>query len=105
MHLVDWQAFLDQPEPPGTWPVLVQALWWDARGDWERAHTLAQEIGTPDGASVHAFLHRREGDLANAAYWYRRAGRPICGEALDTERFTLAQQLLASADIANRRLP
>ncbi len=103
MHLAGWQALLDRPEPPETWPVLVQALWWDARGDWERAHTLAQEIDTPDGASVHAFLHRREGDLANAAYWYRRAGRAVCRDPLNIERFTLAQALLASGDAPNPR--
>ena len=53
------------------------ALWWDARGDWAKAHEVAQEIETADGAWVHAYLHRKEGDAGNAAYWYRRAGRPV----------------------------
>jgi len=53
------------------------ALWWDGRGDWERAHEVAQEVSGADGAWIHAYLHRKEGDLANAGYWYRRAGRPV----------------------------
>jgi hypothetical protein len=53
------------------------ALWWDARGDWNRAHEVAQDVAGPDGAWVHAYLHRKEGDLENAGYWYRRAGRSV----------------------------
>ena len=49
------------------------ALWWDAKGDWEKAHEVAQEVAGVDGAWVHAYLHRKEGDLGNAGYWYRRA--------------------------------
>ena len=51
------------------------ALWWDAKGDWEKAHQVAQDIDGADGAWVHAYLHRKEGDIGNAAYWYRRAGQ------------------------------
>ena len=54
---------------------VLLALWWDARGDWKRAHEIAQDVSDADGAWVHAYLHRKEGDLGNAAYWYRRAGR------------------------------
>lgn len=53
----------------------LAALWWDARGDWTRAHEMAQSVETAEGAWVHAYLHRKEGDLPNAEYWYRRAGR------------------------------
>ena len=53
------------------------ALWWDAKGDWEKAHEIAQDVAGADGAWVHAYLHRKEGDLGNAAYWYRRAGRAV----------------------------
>jgi hypothetical protein len=53
------------------------ALWWDAQGDWEKAHEVAQDVAGADGAWVHAYLHRKEGDLGNAAYWYRRAGRAV----------------------------
>ncbi len=103
-RLTRWQASLHHPQPPPDWPVLVQALWWDARGDWNRAHALAQDVNTEEGASVHAFLHRREGDPANAAYWYCRAGRPVCRDPFDTERCTLVQALLAGTDVAGRTL-
>jgi hypothetical protein len=53
------------------------ALWWDAKGDWEKAHGIAQDVNGVDGAWVHAYLHRKEGDLGNAGYWYRRAGRVV----------------------------
>lgn len=49
------------------------ALWWDARGDWAKAHEVAQDVESADGAWVHAYLHRKEGDMGNAAYWYRTA--------------------------------
>ena len=53
------------------------ALWWDAKGDWNRAHEVAQDVAGSDGAWVHAYLHREDGDLENAGYWYRRAGRSV----------------------------
>ena len=53
------------------------ALWWDRKGDWEKAHEVAQDVAGSDGAWVHAYLHRKEGDVGNAAYWYRVAGRSI----------------------------
>ena len=56
---------------------VLLALWWDTRGEWKRAHAVAQEIESKDGAWVHAYLHRKGGDAANAGYWYRRAGRPV----------------------------
>jgi len=53
------------------------ALWWDGKGDWEKAHEVAQDVAGADGAWVHAYLHRKEGELGNASYWYRRAGRNV----------------------------
>ncbi len=70
------------------------ALWWDGRGDWERAHELAQEIETTDGAWVHAYLHRKEGDATNAGYWYRRAGRPVMTGDLRVEWEAMVRELL-----------
>ena len=66
---------LDAEELSG--PLL--ALWWAGRGEWEKAHEVAQEIETRDGSWVHAYLHWVEGDAFNAAYWYRRARRPVAG--------------------------
>ena len=73
---------------------LVLALWHAARGDWDEAHRLAQDVDTPEGAWVHAYLHRREGDLGNASYWYRRADRPDATDSLDEEWTRLAEHLL-----------
>lgn len=72
----------------------LQALWCDARGDWDRAHALAQQAGDRDGDWVHAYLHRVEGDEGNAAYWYRRCGRPVNREPLREEWTAIATELL-----------
>ncbi len=72
---------------------LPAVLWHDARGDWARAHELAQSVETADGAWVHAYLHRKEGDLANADYWYRRAGRRRPDSTLEQEWAEIAAAL------------
>ena len=94
MNTSEFEDSLTQPEPPAGLPPLVEALWWEAHGDWERAHTMTQEIETAQAALVHAYLHRREGDLGNAAYWYRRAGRPVTREPFEVERRELVGELL-----------
>jgi hypothetical protein len=71
-------------------------MWHDAKGDWEAAHRLAQSEETADGAWVHAYLHRVEGDLANAGYWYRRAGRPASEQPLADEWTAIVRALLAA---------
>ena len=93
MSFAQFCASLHLDEPPAALTPLLAALWWDACGDWDRAHELAQDVDTADGAWVHAYLHRREGDAANAGYWYRRAGRQP-GTALDRERDVIVQELL-----------
>ena len=90
----DFRRSLTQAEPPAALSGAAAALWWDLRGDWERAHAIAQELPTEQGAWLHAYLHRREGDAGNAAYWYRRAGRPACRESLDAERQMLLEASL-----------
>lgn len=72
----------------------LQALWHDARGDWERAHELVQAVAGREGAWVHAYLHRKEGDPGNAAYWYARAGRPVCSDPLAVEWIAITSELL-----------
>jgi len=69
-------------------------LWWDARGDWTRAHESAQQDEGTEGSWVHAYLHRKEGDQGNAAYWYNRAGKPVCGEPLHIEWLGIVNALL-----------
>ena len=75
MTFETFKATLGDPAPPVGLSPVVQALWHEAKGDWNEAHRLAQSQDDADGAWVHAYLHRVEGDLANAGYWYRRAGK------------------------------
>lgn len=95
MDIAVFHASLTATTPPPGLSPAVQGLWWDARGDWDRAHRCAQEQDDEAGAAVHAYLHRKEGDLANARYWYARAGRPPASGALAAEWEQLAGELLA----------
>jgi len=70
------------------------ALWWDAHGDWERAHQVVQDVAGADGAWVHAYLHRKEGDEGNAAYWYRQARRGMANGDLRKEWQEIVTELL-----------
>ena len=79
--------------PDGLSPAL-RAMWEDARGNWDAAHALAQDIDDRVGSWIHAYLHRKEGDLANAAYWYRRAGRSVAQDALGDEWTRIVAELL-----------
>jgi len=101
MTLTEFRASLSASEPPaGLTPALV-GLWWDAKGDWKRAHESAQQDEGPEGSWVHAYLHRKEGDQDNAAYWYSRAGKPVCGEVLDEEWLSILKHLLVHLSYAN----
>ena len=93
MTLAEFKATLGAT-PSEDLPPLLRALWHDAAGDWDTAHRLAQDVETADGAWVHAYLHRREGDAGNAAYWYRRAGQPVAHDALEAEWDRIATALL-----------
>jgi hypothetical protein len=83
-------------EPPAGLSGALVGLWHDGRGDWEAAHTAAQEDHGKAGAWVHAYLHRKEGDAGNAGYWYARAGRrmPADGVTLAAEWEAMARELL-----------
>lgn len=93
MTTAEFTASLAQPTPPaGLHPVLA-ALWHDAHGDWEAAHTIAQSReGTPAYDRLHAYLHRKEGDQLNAGYWYRRAKVPVFTGTLDEEWQALLEE-------------
>ena len=93
MTLAEFRATLSSNTPPAIPPLLV-ALWHDARGDWESAHRVAQEVDDRHGAWVHAYLHRKEGDLGNAAYWYGEAHQPVATDGLDAEWARIAAALL-----------
>jgi hypothetical protein len=94
MTLADFEATLTDARPPAGLAPLLLALWHDAKGDWELAHETAQRIEDAAGAWVHAYLHRKEGDLGNATYWYRRAGQPVARDPLGEEWRRIATALL-----------
>ncbi len=91
---VDEFRLLAKGGAPKGLPSALLALYFDERGDWDAAHAAAQEGGTREGAWVHAYLHRKEGDEGNAGYWYRRAGRPIATGSLEAEWAQIAEELL-----------
>lgn len=84
---------MQRGDPPEGLSLAAQALWWDGQGDWARAHVCAQEQDDAAGAAVHAYLHRKEGDLANARYWYSRAGRPVFEGTLGEEWAALSEEI------------
>ena len=98
--LDDFLDSLQQAKPEASLSPLLHALWHEARGDWDRAHRIVQKENSADAAWVHAYLHRKEGDLANAGYWYRRAKRNESGDALETEWRLIVSDLLAQGDTA-----
>jgi len=97
MTFDDFTDSLKASEPPLELTPALAGLWWDAKGDWEQAHERAQEDEGPEASWVHAYLHRKEGDEENAAYWYRRAVRPLYREPLDAEWRSIAMALTAAA--------
>jgi len=94
MTLTDFKNVLNEAAPPDSLAPLLEALWYDAQGDWDAAHQIAQKEAAGNGAWVHAYLHRKEGDLGNASFWYARAGKKMPDSTLDEEWETIANQLL-----------
>jgi hypothetical protein len=94
---MSFEEFLAAATPPSD--AALRALWLDARGDWEKAHLSVQNDSGRAAAWVHAYLHRKEGDAANAGYWYARAGRrpPATALGLDAEREAIARELLGKS--------
>ena len=95
MDLSAFRASLGSTSPPPALSHALRALWLDAKGDWDGAHDAAQADEGGAGDWVHAYLHRKEGDAGNAAYWYRRARKPVCQTSLDEEWEAIARTLLA----------
>jgi hypothetical protein len=89
-----FRTSIDMASPPDVSAPLL-ALWWDAKGDWTKAHECAQSDPGPLGAAVHAYLHRKEPDLANARYWYNRAGRAPATVSIEQEWDSLVTEFLA----------
>jgi hypothetical protein len=94
MSFEEFKSSLRQSSPPANLSALAQALWFDGKGDWEAAHNLAQDVNTNDGSWVHAYLHRKEGDVGNASYWYHRAGKKMATASLEEEWSAIVKALL-----------
>ena len=92
--MADIRATLSDAAPAGDLAPPLKALWWAAKGDWNKAHNIVQDEDTQDAAWVHAYLHRVEGDLGNAGYWYRQAGQPAAKDSLQAEWERIAATLL-----------
>jgi len=97
MKAIAFKQQVDQSrEPPADLQPCLRALWLGRRGDWEASHDLVNDIDTPLGSWIHAWLHRVEGDLSNAGYWYRLAERPAVTGDLEAEWDELAEAALAA---------
>jgi hypothetical protein len=94
MTFDDFIRSIDDDEPPAGLSEILTSLWWDKKGDWDTAHSIAQDIPTVQGSAVHAYLHREEGVLWNADYWYSRAGRVRPDISLEEEWTQLVHEML-----------
>jgi hypothetical protein len=94
MDLAALKHSLSQDEPPANISVYQAALWYAAKGKWDKAHNLVQDLEDQQAALVHAYLHREEGDVFNADYWYRRAGRKRPPISLADEWDEIAKELV-----------
>jgi len=90
----EFRESLKSDQPPKELTELLQALWWDAKGSWDKAHETAQDASNTNGAWVHAYLHRKEGNEGNASYWYSHAGKPKSTASLDQEWEKIVASLL-----------
>ena len=96
MQFEQFKSSLAGASPPADASLPAQALWWQAKGDWHKAHRCCQDAHDEKGAWAHAYLHRVEGDPINAGGWYKRAGKTVPTTPLDQEWEEIARALLAS---------
>jgi hypothetical protein len=94
MTLAEFRLSQKQSAPPSGLSPAFQSLWFAAKGDWPKAHELAQKDGGPSGDWVHAYLHRKEGGTSNARYWYAQAGKPVHSGSLEGEWAAISEALL-----------
>jgi hypothetical protein len=96
VNMAEFKASLSGAAPAPELDAPLAALWWAERGGWDQAHKIVQDEDTREAAWVHAYLHRVEGDLPNAGYWYRQAGKPVAKGSLDAEWEGIVSALLGS---------
>ncbi len=94
MNLHEFKETLNGNLPPENLEDHLKALWFDGKGDWEEAHVLIQDVNDKNAAWIHAYLHRKEGDISNADYWYRQAGKKRPEISLEKEWEQIAEALL-----------
>lgn len=94
MNFDSFRSSLANDTPPANMSNLLQAMWYDGKNNWDKAHDIAQEIHDNNGSWIHAYLHRKEGDRANAGYWYSKAGKPMPGNSLEKEWEEIVRALL-----------
>ena len=94
MDINSFKESLTNNTPPAGIRAELKALWFEAKGDWNKAHRIVQNLDSSEAAWVHAYLHRKEGSINNADYWYSRAGRAMSGVSLDEEWQTIAEAFL-----------
>lgn len=94
MTLEEFKTSLSNHVPPANASGELTGLWWDGKNDWQKAHEAVQDLETQAAAWVHAYLHRKEGDIWNADYWYRRAGQVRPSHGLDEEWESIVKTLL-----------
>jgi hypothetical protein len=94
--MAEFKASLSGAAPAPGLVAPLAALWWAAKGNWDQAHGIAQDDASADGSWVHAYLHRVEGDIGNAGYWYRRAGKPVATDAVENEWERMVSALLGA---------
>ncbi len=90
----DFLKSIASDNPKQDLPAPLQSLWWDKKGEWGKSHDIAQEIPSKDGFWAHAYLHRKEGDIWNADYWYSKAGKKRPNIDLDEEWESLVKHFL-----------
>ena len=94
MNFEEYLKCIANQSPPSQLSETLTSLWWDKKGNWNTAHTIAQDIPTKEGSAIHAYLHREEGVLWNADYWYTRAGRKRPSISLEDEWKLLVKEML-----------
>jgi len=95
MKFEEFQKCLIDAGPPGNLSRYLQSLWYDGKGDWNRSHEIIQNIEDKTASWIHAYLHRKEGDIGNADYWYRRADKKRPDITLKEEWETIVKALMS----------
>ena len=96
LTISEFKTSLEKSLPEAHWPATLQAMWYDAKGNWQKAHDIVEHMHTNMGSHIHAYLHRKEGDRFNAGYWYRQAGQPFPSVTLEEESWDIVAIIIAN---------